>query len=143
MKLVKFLTTVPQTITCSPDWNGGFRNACCGGQLEVIKFLMTKTYSINWNDGIRYTCYPDVIHFLVTKIEEIGQVNILHQCYQWPIHKTDIVELLYIKTPLNAFQHIRGFQELKTLVNTIKQAVKEVNVMLPDLLNIVAQCIII
>lgn len=146
------------------DWNWGFYGACSSGHLNIVKFLIYYVEkvvgkSLDLNYGLYGACYSkslEIVKFLVLKIEadkvdkEINTVsnkikcsNDLHKYYKWTEHETEIKELLYLKTPLSAFQLISGFQKLKTLVDNTKHAVKAANVLVPDLLNVVAHYIII
>lgn len=122
---------------------GGGSGACHNGHLEIVKFLIAKGAN-GWNNGF-YRAYVrerfEIIQFLISKIEECTIE--LRRYYQWPDSKEQILKLLHLKTPLNAFRHMHGFQKLSGLVVGSRQAIIGTNVLIPDLLDLVAQCIII
>lgn len=122
----------------------GVYNACDGRQLKMVEFLIE--HLDDWFSAIWYALYSkqfEILQLLITKAEKLGK-DIMHNCYAcWSRDKTQLVTLLYLKTPLNAFRQIDGFQDLYALVFNTKKAIKGAGVMLPDLLNIIAQCIII
>lgn len=152
LKTIQFLMTKGAN-----DWHSGFEDACRFGAvnseyrlkcLKIIPFLFSKIEETGGdvNCCLATACYNkclEIIPFLISKIDETSSKNILRTYYQWPVHKDQITKLLYIKTPLSAFQNINGFQELNNTVVTTKHAIKTTSVLIPDLLNIVAQCIIV
>lgn len=75
----------------------------------------------NWNHSLYHAClsgHLKIMNFMVSK-----GANNLHNCYQWPTHKIQIIKLLYLKTPLTAFQQLNDFRELNNLVTNTKHAI--------------------
>lgn len=155
LEIIQFLITKGAN-----DWNLGAYNACRGGHLKILEFLISTAQEnekkniangiqannskLEWSNLFIAASFSDnmeIVHFLISKAEYAK--NILSKIYQWPIHKSKITILLYLNTSLNVFQSILGFSELKTLVDTTRQSIRTTNVLLPDLLDIVAKCIII
>jgi hypothetical protein len=51
------------------DWNGGLYNACYGGQVDIVKFMIEKG-AYNWNRGLYGACYGghlDIVKFMIEK----------------------------------------------------------------------------
>lgn len=145
LEIVRLLISIylPSTLKHS------FYNACRRGHLEIIQFLMSKfPKTISWSSCFEGACcggHLEIVKFVVLKAIETKNENenTLWRYYSWLYDKPEIRALLYLKTPLTAFQCIDGFQKLNNLVVETKQAIKTANVLVPDLLNIVAGCIII
>lgn len=127
------------------NWNSSYREACNGRHLEIVKFLVSNGFGTasDRNHGL-YMTYKnedfEIIHLLLSCKDGANEI---HEHYQWPQNKNQIMKLLYLKTPLSVFQRIDRFRELNICVVKTKQAILKANVLLPDLLNIVARCIIV
>lgn len=137
LEIVRFLFSKDQWAN---DLNGGFYRACFNGHLEIVRFLISKGAN-DLKSGLANAWFGgnlEIIRLLISK----GAYEI-HKYYQWPRHKNQIMQLLYLGTLLNAFQNVDGFLNLKTLAVNTKQSIVKSNVMLLDLLNLVARCIII
>lgn len=138
--------------TGANDWNRGFCSACFYGYLEIMQFMIDKGVN-DWDGGFINAQFNNNNNRLqvISTIFKFSRVeNQVHKYYVFMrnpngsrYNSQEIVELLYLKTPLDVFKHIKGFQELKSLVLAAGQNIRNTNVLLPDLLNIVAQCIII
>lgn len=128
------------------DMKYSFYNACLGGHMEIIQFLISKfPKKIRWESGFNGACYGghiEIVKFLIIESENENK-NTIWRYYCWPRDKPEITALLYLKTPLNAFQRINGFQKLSDCIVETNKAIKMSNVMIPDLLNIVVGFIII
>lgn len=153
LKLVHFLiskaTEAAEAVTIV-DLSRGLHFACGYGHLKLVQFLIS--IGASWEFGLTEACKRErleIVHFLISKVTTVREISLvettLNAFYAWPNvdDKPQIIKLLYLGTPLNVFQQILGFQELESFIIAIKQAIIGTRVMLPDLLNIVAQCIIV
>lgn len=122
------------------NWEYAFQLACSNGQMNIAKLLILHG-ATNFNAGL-WTAHLSGnnmdIHFFISK----GATNI-HNYYTWPAWYDKIYQLLYLGTPLEALSRINGFSDLKLYVLNTRQSILKSNVMLPDLLSLVANCIII
>lgn len=122
----------------------GLVAACADdGHLEIVKLLVSKGAN-NIFHCFKHMCWIghlEIIQFFV-RIEP-KCANELHKYFSWPHDSKQITGLLYLKVPLILFQQMQGFQELNSLVANTEQAITGANVLLHDLLNVVAQCVII
>lgn len=171
LEIVKLLLELEKEEKKSTDyWQSSLNWAYYGGHLNVVRFLEFKLDqvgqaekaektekakqtqnidAIDWNSCFyhaqlgQYCQNNQVIKFLISKFFKLQNTNILANYYKWPSSKEKLTKLLYLQTPLDAFQHINGFQELHDLATITKQAIKGSNMMIPELLNIVSQYIII
>lgn len=125
------------------EWALGFNRACERGHVNVVQFLIQQIQqspkgqkvNFDWNYGFaRFSDYYD--SSLVKTMIEHGATNIA-QRYSWPRNKLYIQKLLYLRTNLEKFQNINGYQELKTRIDNFKQAVLMSNVLIQDLLHII------
>lgn len=108
-------------------WNESFSDACLDGNLNVAQFLISNGAN-NWNEGLVYACQDENLELVSLILKAMNsrnelEINITWIYYGWPSAKPQITTLLYLKTPLNAFERINGFQELSDLVVQTKQAI--------------------
>lgn len=120
--------------------NECFYYAGLGGNMDIVHLIIANG-GVYWEDGL-YGAYvgqqAKVASFMISK----GATNI-PILYGWPRSREQVLEILYFGTPLLKFSGITGYQDLQTLVFKVRQSIVGASVMLPDLLNIVAKCIII
>lgn len=138
--IVQFLISKYKSLIDPYD---GFNVACYNGHLKIVNLLISK-FKVDWKKGLYFSAYFDnnlkIVEILTSKFDCTNEIP---KYYQWPHNKKQVAALLYLKTPLSAFQKIIGFQDLTIVVESMKQAIRGSDVLLPDLLNVVAQCIII
>lgn len=144
LEILKILTSDDEN---EFDWDRGFYSACHNGHLNIVKYIVTRSNKLQrWGFGITCACdqgHFDIAQFLILKAKE-DKLDWSLEYYQWPRNQEKITPLLYLKAPLDSFQNTRGFQDLGSLIINTRQAIiGQSSILLPDLLNIVAQFIII
>lgn len=104
--------------------------------------MIPKIKDINtWNTGLSYAY--DYVHLEIVQLMiEAGATNIYSVC-KWPRNKREIVKLLEFKTRLDAFSKIGGYELLKKQLLKVNKSIVKSGVLIPDLLMIIAKCIII
>lgn len=122
------------------EWNLAFVEACLGGHMELVQFLISKGACI-WECGLRNAWtngHTEIVSLMVSK-----GVGDLQRFYSWPARNFEIYHLLYLGVDLDKFSKIIGYQELKSLASSTKQSILKSKMMLPGLLDIVSKYIIL
>lgn len=160
-KIVDFLVNKGST-----DWEGGLYGACLGGHMELVTLMATK--ALEWDHGLCAACergHIEIVKFMITKgatnwdmglynawlynhaeIEKMmidnGATNI-SSLYGWSDSKEKIIGLLYMNLEVEKLKTINGFDKLQSEITLTKTSILKSQVLLPDLLTIVAKYIIL
>lgn len=149
LEIVKFLALQAlqssqgsQSLNNNCDYDIGLYGACVGGHVEIARFMISRG-SHKWPSALKCAQSVgalDVVHLLISKATAAG--GAINLGYKWPKHKSQIVKLLYLGTPLEKFIKIKGYPMLKEYILDIKQSILDSNVLLPDLVKIISKCIV-
>lgn len=146
LKIVNLLISKIESLKFPCDWNFALCGACKGGHASIAKLVISKGASIFFD---AFNCahshdHMHIIHLLLGYHSKENPVrDYVRSYFSWPRSSLFIIRLLYLKTPLDAFDQIYGYQDLKTNVSDVRQCILKSNTMLPDLLTIVSRYIII
>lgn len=132
------------------DWSAGLCGACYSGNMEIAEYMISKGADFR-GEGCINILYDacdgfkrgfgsiKMIHLVISK----KTFDRIHHYFSWPLHDLEIAQLLYLGTPINEFKLVDGFQKLEAKINLIQKTIKNQNVLILDLLNIIARCIIV
>lgn len=128
------------------SWNNGLENACKNGHIDIVKLVLS--YGANKLDTALFNAYlnghMNIVHLLISNSAKTGvkSVNLGNiKDAKWP--SREVIKLIDLGTCLDAFVQIKGYQDLVGLASKARNLVLKANVLIPDLLMIVAKCIII
>lgn len=130
--------------------NYDFYNACSAGHIEIVKLLFHVLFdkADKAGKGVN-NCNLDYALLRSRKGKQLNVTKFLipkggtTNFYLWPDEQTETRQLLYLKVPLNAFSKIKNYHNIEMLVVQTKKSILKSDVMIPDLLLTVSQCIII
>lgn len=127
------------------DWSWALRGACDDNQLEIAKLAINKGAN-DFNPCLFTTClhgYVEIVHLLLINGVKLNIDTNINYYYSWPDNKKGLVQLLYLGIPRSWLSKIIGYDKMISRISIVENSILSSDVMLLDLLKIIAQCIII